>query len=102
MSGYKPLEERASANFWRWKNERYSKLIDEMGTLPLGDPKIDDLFLEANEIWMKELPVIPVTQARELTPVDTGLLFGPAGRPRERNRCASPTTWWRGAPGMRS
>ena len=86
-----PVEERASNNPWRWKNDEYSKLIDEMGTLPLGDPKIDDLFLKANEIWMKDLPVIPVTQARKLTPFDTTYW---TGWPTSDNRYASPTTWW--------
>jgi peptide/nickel transport system substrate-binding protein len=91
---YKPLEERASTNYWRWQNEEYSKLVDEMGTLPLGDPKIDALFLKANEIWMKELPVIPVTQARKLTPFDTTYW---TGWPTAENRYASPTTWWQNA-----
>jgi peptide/nickel transport system substrate-binding protein len=42
-----PVGERASFNGWRWTNERYSELVDQIGTLPLGDPAIDPLFVEA-------------------------------------------------------
>ena len=67
----KPAKERESNNYWRWNNDRIQRAVDEMGQLPLGDPKIDDLFLKANELYMKDLPVHPVTQARKLTPFNT-------------------------------
>jgi peptide/nickel transport system substrate-binding protein len=87
----KPAGERQSANYWRWKNAEYSALVDQIGQLPIGDPKIDDLFLKANELFMKELPVIPVTQARKLTPFNTTYW---TGWPTKEDGYASPTPWW--------
>ena len=51
-----PVGERANGNHVRWSGpdaEEYSKLVDEIGTLPLGDPKIDELFLKAYEIYLE-------------------------------------------------
>ncbi len=93
----KPIGERAEGNEWRWSGEAaesYSTLVDEMGILPLGDPRVEELFIEANELWMAELPVIPITQARKLTPFDTTFW---TGWPTSENRYASPTTWWQNA-----
>ena len=53
------------------KADQYSALIDEMGSLPLGDPKVEELFLEASKIFFDELPVIPITQAKKIIPFDT-------------------------------
>ena len=44
-----PVGERAQTNGWRWENREYSALVDEIGTLPLGDPRIDQLFIEGDE-----------------------------------------------------
>ena len=86
-----PVGERAQYNGWRWKNEAYSDLVAQIGVLPLGDPKIDDLFVKAMTIWMEELPVIPVTQARKLVPFDTSHW---TGWPTAENAYMHPTTWW--------
>lgn len=89
-----PVGERAPANIWRWSGENaeaYSALVEEMGTLPIGDPRIDDLFLEAMTYWLPDLPVIPTTQARKLTPFVTTYW---TGWPTSENRYTSPTTWW--------
>ncbi|MEM7134081.1 MAG: ABC transporter substrate-binding protein [Chloroflexota bacterium] len=86
-----PVGERASKNIWRWENEEFSALVDEMGILPLGDPQIEELFLQAMDIWMAELPVIPTTQARKLTPFNTTYW---TGWPTADNPYTSPTDWW--------
>lgn len=44
---------------------------DEIGTLPLEDPQTDDLFVEAIEHGVSELPVIPLTEAAKIVPFDT-------------------------------
>lgn len=49
-------------NGGRWVNEEYSALIDEMGALPIGDPRVTDLMVEAVTIWADELPDIPLVQ----------------------------------------
>ena len=66
-----PVGERASFNQWRWSGEaaeQYSALVDQIGTLPLGDPAIDPLFVEAATIYLDNLPTIPITQAKKLIP----------------------------------
>ncbi len=87
----KPVGERASGNSWRWDNKEYSKLVDEMGSLPLGDPKVDDLFVKAMELYYKDLPVIPVTQAKKLIPFDTTYW---TNWPSDSNKYAPSWTWW--------
>ncbi len=75
----------------RWANEEYSTIVDEMAPLPLGDPRLDDLFVEAMEIWMDELPFIPITQARQLILADTTYW---SGWPTARNSYIHPPAWW--------
>jgi peptide/nickel transport system substrate-binding protein len=87
----KPVGERASQNGWRWKNDVFSKAVDDMGVLPLGDPKIDDLFLVAYEEYLKELPTIPITQAKKLIPFD-GTYW--TNWPSDENNYAPSWTWW--------
>jgi len=89
-----PVGERASRNQWRWSGpaaEEYSKLVDEMGVLPLGDPKVEELFIQAMDIWFDELPVIPVTQAKKIIPFDTTYW---TGWPTFENQYTHPPTWW--------
>jgi peptide/nickel transport system substrate-binding protein len=88
-----PIGERAAGdrNSWRWESTEYSALVDEIGVLPLGDPAIDDLFVQAMEIWLDELPIIPVTQARKLIPFDTTYW---TNWPTSENNYLHSTTWW--------
>lgn len=90
----KPVGERADGNGWRWSGpnaEAYSKLVDEMGTLPLGDPKVQELFNEAMKIWFKDLPVIPITQAKKVIPFNTTYW---TGWPTADDDYIHPPTWW--------
>jgi peptide/nickel transport system substrate-binding protein len=92
----KPVGERTGGeeNAWRWSGEaaeQYSAIVDEMGSLPLGDPKIDELFVQAMEIWFDELPVIPVTQAKKIIPFDNTYW---TGWPSAENNYIHPPTWW--------
>ncbi len=90
----KPIGERANNNGWRWNGpeaEAYSKIVDEMGTLPLGDPKVQDLFNEAMKIWFAQLPVIPITQAKKIIPFNTTYW---TGWPTADDDYIHPPTWW--------
>ena len=87
----KPEGERASFNGFRWNNARYSELVDQIGTLPLGDPAIDPLFVEAMSIYLDELPTIPITQARKLIP---HLYTYWTNWPTAENNYTSAWTWW--------
>jgi peptide/nickel transport system substrate-binding protein len=87
----KPVGELASFNGWRWSNDRYSELVDQIGQLPLGDPRIDPLFVEAMSIYYAELPTIPITQARKLIPLNTTYW---TNWPSAENNYTSAWTWW--------
>jgi peptide/nickel transport system substrate-binding protein len=86
-----PIGERASFNGFRWSNARYSELVDQIGTMPLGDPAIDPLFVEAMHIYLDELPTIPITQARKLIP---HLHTYWQNWPTAENNYTSAWTWW--------
>lgn len=90
-----PVGTRASGNPWRWSNAQYSALVDQMGTLPLGDPQIQPLFLQAADIYLSELPTIPITQAKKLIPFDNTHW---TGWPTHDNNYIHATTWWQMTP----
>jgi peptide/nickel transport system substrate-binding protein len=90
-----PEGERASFNGFRWSNARYSELVDQIGSLPLGDPAIDPLFVEAMHIYNDELPTIPITQARKLIP---HLHTYWSNWPTAENNYTSAWTWWQSTP----
>jgi peptide/nickel transport system substrate-binding protein len=89
-----PAGQRADLNHWRWKNQAFSTIVDSMGVLPLNDPKIEGLFIRAMEIWLNELPIIPLTQARKLNPFNTTYW---TGWPTEKNNYIHMPTWWQSA-----
>ena len=49
-------------HFWRWENKAFDALVDEMGRISPDDPKLTGLFHEAMDIWLAELPSIPIVQ----------------------------------------
>ncbi len=90
----KPIGERSERNEMRWSGEAaeaYSAIVDEMGSLPLGDPQLQGLFDEAMEIYIDELPVIPVTQAKKIIPFDTTYW---TGWPTFEDDYIHPPAWW--------
>lgn len=90
-----PVGERASdKNEMRWSGEKaeaYGAIVDEMGSLPLGDPRVEELFIQAEGIFFEELPVIPVTQAKKIIPFNTTYW---TGWPTFENDYIHPPTWW--------
>lgn len=51
------------ANFPRWSNPDYDKIVDEVYITPMTDyEKLENLFHDAMAIWLPELPDIPLTQ----------------------------------------
>jgi peptide/nickel transport system substrate-binding protein len=89
-----PVGERASRNQWRWSGEaaeQYSALVDQIGVLPLGDPAIDPLFVEAASIYLDNLPTIPITQAKKLIPHNWTYW---TNWPTAENNYTSAWTWW--------
>jgi peptide/nickel transport system substrate-binding protein len=53
------------SNSARWSGEnaeKYSEIVAEIGALPPGDPKIEELFVEAQDYWFEDLPAVPLIQ----------------------------------------
>ena len=90
-----PVGERAQdKNEMRWSGEaaeQYGAIVDEIGQLPLGDPRVAELFVEAEAIFFNELPVIPITQAKKIIPFDSTYW---TGWPTYEDDYIHPPTWW--------
>ena len=48
--------------FWRWANDDFDAIVDRMGQTAPDDPKLEGMFHDAMEIWLRELPAIPLMQ----------------------------------------
>ncbi|MFW6074839.1 MAG: ABC transporter substrate-binding protein [Chloroflexota bacterium] len=46
----------------RWENEEYDEIVAQMETLDVEDPETLDLFTQAMDIWIRELPQIFMAQ----------------------------------------
>jgi peptide/nickel transport system substrate-binding protein len=94
VSFYKAVGERASADYWRWNTDgakAYSKIVDQIGSLPLGDPKVIELTVQAYKYFWDEMPLIPLAQAEKLVPFDTTYW---TNWPTAENNYNHPATWW--------
>ncbi|MCA9895782.1 MAG: ABC transporter substrate-binding protein, partial [Anaerolineae bacterium] len=83
-----------SNNWVRWDTEgnaAYSAIVSEIGTLPLGDPQIIPMVVEAYQYFYDEVPVLPLVQASKLVPFDTTYW---SGWPTQENNFNHPATWW--------
>jgi peptide/nickel transport system substrate-binding protein len=94
---YKPIGERTAGNNQnsvRWNTDgakAYSKIVEQIGTLPLGDPKIVELVVQAYKYIWDETPTIPLAQAEKLVPFDTTYW---TNWPTAENNYNHPATWW--------
>ena len=90
-----PIGERSSgSNHVRWdgmNNEAYSAIVEQIGSLPLGDPAIIDLVLEAYGYFYEDLPILPLNQATKLIPFNSTFW---EGWPTAENNFNHPATWW--------
>jgi len=101
ISHYKPIGEKAGPhrgsayNGWRWRNKEYSAIVDEMGTLSSADDgRFDTLLIKAMDIWMDELPIIPITHTKRLMPFDTSYW---TNWPTAENAYIQPAPYWHSA-----
>ncbi|MBV7329570.1 ABC transporter substrate-binding protein [Chloroflexi bacterium TSY] len=68
----KPTGESIPAtNLYRWPNQEFSDIVDQMRPLPSGDPQIEELFRKAMEIWLPNLPDIMLAETVILLPMNT-------------------------------
>jgi len=94
VSRYTPVGEIASDNFGRWNTDgakAYSKIVDQIGSLPLGDPSIPGLVAQAYKYVADEAPILPLVQAEKIVPFDTTYW---TNWPTSDNAYIVPTTWW--------
>jgi peptide/nickel transport system substrate-binding protein len=56
---------------YRWKNQEFSTIVDKMSQLQFDDPKMKDLFHQAMEIWLPELPDPQLVQTVIAVPMNT-------------------------------
>lgn len=90
---YVPLGKATNWGFdgVRFKNAQYSQVVDKLGLVPVGSPQVNALFLQAWGIFLKELPVIPLVQARKIVPFDTRYW---TGWPTLADPYIQPASWW--------
>ncbi|GAI05624.1 unnamed protein product, partial [marine sediment metagenome] len=92
---YVPLGEPApwyERNSFRYKNLKFDAIVDEMSVTPPKDvEKIKKLFRQAMEIWLEDLPIIPIVQAPALVPFNTAYWVG---WPSAADPWNMPVNWW--------
>jgi peptide/nickel transport system substrate-binding protein len=58
-------------NLYRWSNQEFSDIVDQMGLLPEDDPALKELFHQAMEIWLPNLPDVMTIETVILLPRNT-------------------------------
>lgn len=58
-------------NMYRWSNPDYSALVDQMAQLPEDDARVMPLWQQAMQIWLPNLPDIPLIQTVIALPMNT-------------------------------
>ena len=91
-----PVGERSPGfnNTARWDGaaaEAYSKVVDSMAGLPLGDPSKPGLVADAYKYLDAEMPFIPLVQSFKLLPMNTTYW---TGWPSNDNNYNHPFFWW--------
>jgi peptide/nickel transport system substrate-binding protein len=92
---YVPLGEPApwyERNSFRYQNEEFDSIVDQMAvTEPDDEATMVDLYSQAMEIWLDELPVVPLVQAPALVPFNNRYW---TGWPSADNPWNMPVSWW--------
>lgn len=75
----------------RFENEQFDEIVDQMSVLAADNPEFKALADQALEIWLENLPAIPLVQARLLTPFNTTYW---TNWPTADNNYIHPGHWW--------
>ena len=75
---------------YRWVNPEFDKIIKQMGTIAYDDPEMFPLFHQAMEIWLKELPDIPLSSYYHRNPINHTYW---TGWPNEDNPYTNDANW---------
>jgi peptide/nickel transport system substrate-binding protein len=87
----KPIGERSSNNQWGWSNAEYDSIVEQIGMLEPGAPEEHELFRQALEIRLQELPIISLTQQQRVVPYSTHYW---TNWPTADNDYHHPPNWW--------
>jgi peptide/nickel transport system substrate-binding protein len=87
-----PIGTRAMAGNWvRLKDPEFDKVIEELDELSPDDPNALPVYKKALEIYMRDLPAIPVVQTIFVMDFDNTYW---TGWPTQDNLYIQPFTWW--------
>ncbi len=86
-----PMGQVATGARSRWKNADFDKVVDEMAVTDSEDPKLQELTRKGLELWLPELPAIPLVQAALLASVNNHYW---KNWPDEKNNYYHPGWWW--------
>ena len=87
----KPIGERIFNNAARWNNAEYTAIVQQMSSLSLDDPKLNNLVVKAYSILHEEKPFVPMVQAVKILPTNTTYW---TGWPTASNFYNHPSHWW--------
>jgi peptide/nickel transport system substrate-binding protein len=82
---------------FRWKDPEFDKLVEQMGALRNDDPKFMQLYLQALEMWLKNLPVLHFMVWYLPIPFNTTYW---KGWPNEKNPYVGGGDWHRGGASL--
>jgi peptide/nickel transport system substrate-binding protein len=92
---YVPLGEPApwyERNSFRYQNPEFDSIVDQMAvTVPTDEATMIDLYTQAMEIWLNDLPVVPLVQAPALVPFNERFW---TGWPSAADPWNMPVSWW--------
>jgi peptide/nickel transport system substrate-binding protein len=86
-----PEGEVRSANYWGFANEEYDAIVEEVERTPPGDERIHELYRQAMEIKLRELPVLPLWHGFRIVPHSTKYW---TNWPTKDNDYFMPVNWW--------
>lgn len=89
-----PNGEQAPGNRYRWSgegNDKVSAILDELMQLPSDDPRIIEGITEMCQIFVEELPFIPMFGTSKFVPVTTHYW---EGFQTSENQFEGPWWWW--------
>jgi peptide/nickel transport system substrate-binding protein len=90
---FKPTGEPAERRY-RWRNADFDRLVDELSKTTPSDPNHMSLYHKAMELWIPNLPDIPLIQWYLIMPVNSTYW---KGWPDEKTPYAAPSLWHRGS-----
>jgi peptide/nickel transport system substrate-binding protein len=82
---------------FRWKNTEFDKAVEQMARIQISDPKFMQQFLQSMEIWLKELPALPLMRWYLHMPFNTTYW---KNWPSEKNPYTGGGDWHRGSAGL--